>query len=113
MSLALIVVLLVAGGCQTRQISASQRGMTEEEVRGKFGEPGRVVAGGAHFDRVWYYYAFMAFRYREWVWVPRGSSYGGDLVLIPTSTGIRYPKFRIVFTNGVVYSAAELAPPDL
>lgn len=88
--------------------------MPEEGVRKEIGDPGRIVEGYGGTESIWYYYAFMAYPHREWVWVPRGGrSYGGDLMQIQTSSGVRYPKFKIVFTNGVVESASELAPPDI
>jgi len=112
--LAVVLLSLCATGCQTRNIGVIQRGMTEAEVRERFGDPSRVAAGWNLSESVWYYHAYMAYRYSKWVRVPSGrTNAGGELDLIRTSAGVRYPKFKIVFTNGIVASASELAPPDL
>lgn len=110
------VVFLLMTGCQTqRQISFVQEGMTEAEVLSVFGKPDAVEAGepdGNGLSSIWYYNAYANQPYEEWVYVPRGREYGGDLKRVPTSRGRRYRKFRVTFFEGTVYSATQLAPPE-
>lgn len=107
------VLLLLMTGCQTqRQVTLVQEGMTEAEVLGVFGEPDAVEPDANGLSSIWYYNAYATQPYQEWVYVPRGREYGGDLKRVPTSRGLRYRKFRITFFEGKVYSATQLAPPE-